>query len=89
MVARYFFHTNLPSEQVVQDDEGFDFPSVHVAKCEAVVYAGQLLKDTREHFWDDGDFELTVTDDQGLVLFAMRVVGIEAPAIRWADRSST
>ena len=73
----------------MQDDEGFDFPSVHVAKCDAVLYEGQLLKDTGEHFWDDGDFELTVTDEQGLVLFAMRVVGIEAPAIRSADRRST
>ena len=42
------------------------------------------MADTAEHFWDDGDFALTVTDDSGLILFAMRVVGIEAPAIRSA-----
>lgn len=81
-VSRFFFHTNHPAEMVVQDDEGLDYPSVHAAKCEAVKYAGQLLCDVGVHFWDSGDFELTVTDDQGLVLFAMRVVGLEAPAIR-------
>ena len=79
---RFYFHTNLPSERVAQDDEGFEYSSIHDAKGEAVKYAGQLLCDTGEHFWDEGDFELTVTDDTGLVLFAMRMVGIEAPAIR-------
>jgi hypothetical protein len=59
-----------------------DFPSVHDAKCQAVVYAGQLLADTGEKFWDHADFELTVTDDKGLILFTMRVVGTEAPAVR-------
>jgi hypothetical protein len=86
-VPRFYFHTNHPSERVAQDDEGFEFASIHEAKCEAVKSAGQLLADAAEHFWDDGDFELTVTDDKGLVLFAMRVVGIEAPAVRWADRN--
>jgi hypothetical protein len=81
-VPRFYFHSNHPSERDAQDDEGFEFPTVHKAKCEAVKFAGQLLADTAEHFWDDGDFELTVTDDRGLVLFAMRIVGIEAPAVR-------
>lgn len=84
-MPRFFFHTNHPAERVVQDDEGLDFSSVHQAKCEAVKYAGQLLADTAEHFWDRGDFELTVTDDKGLILFTMRVVGTEAPAIRTAS----
>ena len=81
-MERYFFHTNNPVEGTVQDDQGMDFSSLHAAKCEAVVYAGRLLCDAREHFWDRADFELTVTDAKGLILFTMRVVGIEAPAIR-------
>ena len=81
-MPRFFFHTNHPSEQNVQDDVGRDFPSIHAAKCEAVCYAGRLLCDSGEHFWDKGDFDLTVTDEKGLILFTMRVVGTEAPAIR-------
>jgi hypothetical protein len=87
-VARYFFHTNHPFELTVQDDEGLEFPSVHDAKCAAVKYAGQLLSDVAQHFWDEADFDLTVTDETGLILFSMRVVGIEAPAVRLADRTS-
>ncbi len=87
-MARYFFHTNHPAELTVQDDEGLEFASVHDAKCAAVKYAGQLLADVAEKFWDNADFDLTVTDEKGLILFSMRVVGIEAPAIRAADRST-
>ncbi len=81
-MPRFFFHTNNPAERMVQDDEGMEFSSVHEAKCQAVAYAGQLLRDVAETFWNDADFELTVTDDQGLILFTMRVVGTEAPAVR-------
>src|SRR4051794_41083697 len=84
-VPRYFLHTNHPAERDVQDDEGQKFASVHDAKCEAVKYAGQLLSDGAEHFWDNADFELTVTDHHGLILFGMRVVGIEAPAVQVAE----
>lgn len=80
-MPRFYFHTNHPDEQNVQDDVGLDLADVHAAKCEAVAYAGSLLCDVREHFWDKGDFELTVTDERGLILFTMHVVGTEAPAI--------
>lgn len=81
-MPRFYFHTNNPAEGLVQDDEGIDFASIHEAKCEAVAYAGRLLCDVAEQFWDHADFELTVTDDQGLILFVMRVVGSVAPAVR-------
>jgi hypothetical protein len=79
---------SLTRRLTVQDDERLDFPTLHDAKCAAVTYAGQLLADVAEHFWDEADFDLTVTDENGLILFSMRVVGIEAPAIRSADRST-
>ena len=81
-MPRFFFHTNNPAERNVQDDLGTELPDIHTAKCQAVTYAGQLLCDVAEHCWDHADFELTVTDEKGLILFTMRVVGIEAPAIR-------
>ena len=83
-MRRFFFHTNNPAELAMQDDEGLEFSSVHDAKCAAVKYAGQVLSDVAEHFWDEADFELTVTDENGLILFSMRVVGTEIPAIRAA-----
>jgi hypothetical protein len=87
-VPRYFFHTNHPAERVVQDDEGMVFADVQRAKGEAVAYAGRLLCDAAERFWDNSDFELTVTNAKGLILFTLRIVGTEAPAVRRADRSA-
>ena len=85
-MPRFYFHTNNPAEGSLQDDEGMEFSSIHQAKCQAAVYAGALLRDVAESFWDDADFELTVTDDAGLILFTMRVVGTEAPAVRLSSR---
>ena len=87
VIARFFFHTNHPSERGVQDDEGYVFASVHAAKCEAVAYAGRLLAESAQHFWDSGDFELTVTNERGVILFMMRVVGFEADAAKKADEA--
>jgi hypothetical protein len=81
-MPRFYFHTNRRSEASEQDDAGFEFPSIHVAKGEAVKYAGGLLCDSAEHFWDKGDFELTVTDERGFILFTMRLIGTEAPVVR-------
>jgi hypothetical protein len=86
-MARFYFHTNNPAEGLRQDDEGIEFSSIHQAKCEAVAYAGRVLCDIAEKFWDHADFEMTVSDDQGLLLFVMRVVGSEAPAIRAATHN--
>ena len=88
LMPRYFFHTNHPAERVLQDDEGMVFPDVQKAKGEAVAYAGRLLCDAAENFWDNADFELTVTDAKGLILFTLRVVGTQAPAVRRAGRSA-
>ena len=85
-MPRFYFHTNDPAEGTVQDDEGMDFSSVQTAKCEAVAYAGRLLCDVAPCFWDDADFELTATDDQGLIVFTLRVVGTQAPAVWSASR---
>ena len=81
-MPRFFIHTNNPADAGTQDNEGMEFASVQDAKAQAVVYAGRLLSEAGEKFWDRADFELTVTDEKGLILFTMRMVGTEAPAIR-------
>ena len=58
-----------------QDNEGYTFPDAHTAKGEAVKYAAELLSDVGESFWDPRDFEMTVTDEKGLILFTIRMIG--------------
>ena len=76
-MPRYFFNVD---DQL--DKEGLDFDSLSDAKCEAVRFAGRLICDSASEFWDAADFSLTVTNDKGLILFTLRLIGIEAPAIR-------
>ena len=82
-MPRYVFHTNDPSQS---DPQAMEFDDIRAAKCESVRYAGRLLCGAAENFWDDADFELTVTDEKGLILFTMRMVGTEAPVIRTTGR---
>jgi hypothetical protein len=80
-VSRYFFNINDSL-----DKDGLEFECLAEAKCEAVRFAGQMICDFASKFWDVGDLSVTVTDANGLILFTMRFVGTEAPAIRTASR---
>jgi hypothetical protein len=84
-VSLYYFHTNNALGN--GDPEGTEFASIADAKCEAVRFAAQLLCDSAGDFWDTADFEMTVTDGKGLILFTMRFIGTEAPAIRTLHRA--
>lgn len=64
------------------DDLGMDLPSLAAAKCAAVRYAGRLICEQANNFWDKGDFAMSVTDETGLILFSLVLTGVDAPAIR-------
>jgi hypothetical protein len=76
-MPRFYFHVDGPP-----DNLGMDLPNVAAAKCAAVRYAGQLICEEANSFWDSGDFEMTVTDEDDLVLFSLVLTGIDAPAIQ-------
>jgi hypothetical protein len=83
-MSRYFFQTNNP--HVERDQDGVEFCNVAAAKSAAVRFAGQLLSDAADHFWDTAAFEMSVSDEKGLVQFTLRLLGNEAPAIRAGAR---
>jgi len=64
------------------DDLRMDLPDTATAKCEAVRYAGRLICEEADRFWDKADFTMTVTDEAGLVLFSLILSGVDAPVIR-------
>jgi hypothetical protein len=64
------------------DHKEIDLPDLAAAKCEALRYASNMVCDQQERFWNAREFQLTVTDQTGLALFALTISGIEAPAIR-------
>jgi hypothetical protein len=64
------------------DAEGYDLESVAVAKCEAAKMLGWMLCDDSQRFWHQAAWTMTVSDEKGLTLFQLDVVGTEAAAIR-------
>jgi hypothetical protein len=77
-MPRYFFH--IEDGATTRDDEGTELKDVAVAKCEAVRLAGQMICDSAGSFWDKQEWKLTATNADGLTLFCLHFVGIEAPA---------
>ncbi len=79
-MPRYYFH--VTDGEYAADDRGEDLSNVTAAKCHAVKYAGELICEAHERFWDRGDWNMTVTNDAQLTLFTLTLVGFEAPAIK-------
>jgi hypothetical protein len=77
-MPRYFFH--IDDGIAVHDEEGTELQDVAVAKCEAVKLAGQMICESSGTFWDRQEWKLTATDEVGLTLFCLHLLGVEAPA---------
>jgi hypothetical protein len=75
-VPKFFFHIDGD-----QDPEGTELESLPVAKCQAVQMAGELICEQADRFWDNAEWTMMVTDETGLSLFQLHIVGIEAAAI--------
>ncbi len=57
-----------------------EFKDLAEAKCEALKLAGTLISNASGTFWDKPEWMLIVTDDAGLTLFQLQVLGAEGPA---------
>jgi hypothetical protein len=77
-MPQYFFHIEDGTSAV--DPDGFELKDLAEAKCEAVIMAGRMICDASKEFWDRAEWQMTVTDDTGLTLFMLDIIGTEAPA---------
>ena len=76
-MPRFHFHSDGQ-----RDTDGTELDSVKDAKCAAVKMAGQIICEEAGEFWDKAEWTMTVTDDRGLTLFQLQIIGTEAPSIR-------
>lgn len=77
-MPRYFFQ--IDDGIALHDEEGAEFRDVAAAKCEAVKLAGQMICDSADTFWSRQEWKLTATNENGLTLFCLHFLGVEAPA---------
>lgn len=70
-MPRYFFHS--ANGGPTPDRDGVEYADNEGAQVAALRFLSELLKDDADSFWESRSLELTVSDDQGLSLFVLRV----------------
>jgi hypothetical protein len=75
------FHFHVQDGECLPDDVGMELPDLTAARREAVRYAAEVLKGDAERFWNLLEWELRVTDGEGMTLFMLHVTATEAPTL--------
>lgn len=75
-MPRYFFHVHDGIDRL--DTEGVELPSLSVARAEAIVFAGETIKNAGLCGGHGDEWCLTVTDDSGVMLFRMDFIVAES-----------
>ena len=78
-MARYFFNVVEDGHKV--DTIGADYPDPEIARCEAVRFAAQVLKDEPERVWRGTEIRIEATDTWGTILFTLLIAGVDAEAL--------
>ena len=79
-MPRYFFHR---ADGVFDpDDEGTEFPDLAAARIEAIRFAAASIKDKPEEVWKGHNFRIEVSDEEGMLLCTVVILGLDAPAAR-------
>jgi len=72
-MPRYFF--NIQDGQSNDDDEeGCELPSLDEARAQAVLAAGEMLKDKGRELWPGSEWRMTVIDETGEVACLLRFI---------------
>jgi hypothetical protein len=81
-MPRFFFDISDGIDvEDLRDDEGIELEGLNAARLEAVRMSGELLKSYPDRFWSIGQWNCTVRDESGLILFVLHFYAQEAPAL--------
>jgi hypothetical protein len=77
-MPRYYFHTQTTTRRT--DETGFELASPIEARRQAIQTSGEMLRDSPEGFWGSRPWSVSVTDDQGLILWELFMDGFASAA---------
>lgn len=83
-MPRFFFHHTDGGFD--PDDEGTDLPDLMAARAAAVRYAGELVRERPHEVWTGDTFRIEVSDEHGMLLCTVVILGLDAPAARGVRR---
>jgi hypothetical protein len=75
-----FYHFEVRTPSHVMITEGAEFPDSVAARVEAAKRVGALLHEHAGQLWIDQDWQMDVTDADGLILYAIQVSAMRAAA---------
>ena len=61
------------------DDDGMELADDEAAQLMAVKYAGEVLHSDPRELWGNGQWRVEVTNDEGVLLFTVVTLAIDAP----------
>jgi hypothetical protein len=77
-MARYYFHSE--DGRHFPDDEGTELPTLAAARIEAVRVLADILREDPDEVLQNGTLRMTVTDEKGLIYFALDLAATDAAA---------
>ena len=86
-MPRFYFHTE--TDVRTTDDEGMEFPGFMEARREAIRTCGQMMQDAPEVFWGSRPWNVSVTDENGLIMWEIYVDGQTSAAGRSLEPDRT
>ena len=77
-MPRFFFHrTNGAFDS---DDEGTELCDLATARAEAIRFAAETVRDDPQQVWAGDVFRVEVSDEEGMLLCTVIILGLNAPA---------
>jgi hypothetical protein len=78
-VPKFFFNI---ANGAIPDRKGIELPDVAAAKIVAVQTGCAIVSQSAAEFLERGEWQMNVTDEEGLVLFSLTFFTTDAPAVR-------
>jgi hypothetical protein len=76
-MPRYFFH--LADGVREADDEGMELSDIRAASEQAIMFAGEIIKDHPQRFSSDRTLHIVVSDESGSVCFTVTIMVTGGP----------
>jgi hypothetical protein len=74
------YHINVRTESHIATTVDVERDDHTALRIELAQFVGELLKDHAEMIWTDEDWQIDVSDDDGLVLYFMHIAAMKTPA---------
>jgi hypothetical protein len=74
------YHINVRTESHIADTLDVERESLTDLRIEMARFVGELLKDHADLIWADQDWQVDVTNDEGLILYVLNISATETSA---------